>query len=1196
MKFFSIVIFLTLLLLSPQKIFALTIFEDNFNVTGGGGDANYQYNSGTRQSGTVGNITYGWWFSTNIAVGYVTNAGPHEGQLFLPEGGPANGLGGTIAPDYNFTDAGAFSIEMEFHQTGSNDWTALNFGKNGLLDNLWNDPGMGFMFYPNGYYNVYDHWQDNHPTGGFMFAELAATSNPVLKVRITVSQPGGFPPTGDAKVALFINDIPYPLVTEYDSGLGWNVNKYIHTYKGGFSNNYINIGANVDIGIDNLKVTTAPNSVFENSAWTNPTEAGISDSILYTHAVNFNRATDVSINSVTFQGSPTNNVTGENWALRNDANALLLAQNIAAWGYNPNVTPECLPLLTNCLYDAWTCGGIVLSGLDPTLKYKITLYNTGFEPVGTAIDSPRPSFFATSDGTVIQSVNQNPYGRDNASITTYKYMPSAKGNFGFSTTTATASNWIWYAFSNEVLPPDAPGSVSASQGTFSDRVRVAWTSVDGAQFYSVFRGDNNIFSSASEIQFGIVATNYDDSSVTSAQNYYYWVKAANTGGVSSATGPALGYASSPNPPNKPTNLSPTSFDIVTAPALLTADAFSDPGGFDFSASYWEVSQYDNFSYSYFKSGKTIARNFFTAPANIIKGGTNYWRVKYMNEFSSWSDWSDGTSFIYVPGTNAPMTFFDSFSVTKSGDANQDYDISGRESGDAAPLTYQTEGTTKTGNSSNPNWLTLGQDSGVSPNHSFLEDSEFKVEFDIKPHELDGSADWCSIGFGKENQASFLPSESDGFGNLFYANGTFQTYSRSSLVGDVTGLPVGESLHVVISAKSKDFEYEPATIAVFVNDQPMVVDSTTLPVGGMTFYDYLGSDGFFEENFISFFNNNENSSSASSIDNFIVKPAEDVVTAHHWTGDSDAILDSADKYTLAVNLNGENDLTIDGVTFKGTGYLTNIFVNGAPEMTKTNWALTASGNAVGFHTGEPESNFVSGTSHDLAKHFAFPHGSFGFHLFNLIPYSSNSLYIYTVGFDPKGAGRIGRFASSYGGAITNIDMDLFDKGGGLIVQYDYIASEDGKFSLAISPAKRLPGDAPCFHVSAFANVLNSTSAPILNIDRYLCLGEVIPGNNQILNLEIKNAGGGIVSGTIADEASPFSLAESSYSATAPAADTVSVTFTPLAEGFFTNTITLTGIGGNEQVTLTGMGVPEGGIVFSILFSVFGIYISRKKFKL
>jgi len=260
---------------------------------------------------------------------------------------------------------------------------------------------------------------------------------------------------------------------------------------------------------------------------------------------------------------------------------------------------------------------------------------------------------------------------------------------------------------------------------------------------------------------------------------------------------------------------------------------------------------------------------------------------------------------------------------------------------------------------------------------------------------------------------------------------------------------------------------------------MIVDSTTRQTGNMPTYDYVKNSGF-ADNFISFYNNGS-SANQTLIDNFKITRAPNVVTPYHWTGDSDAIFAEPAAYTLAVNLNGD-DLTIDGVTFLGTGFLTNVYANGAPEMTKTNWALTASGNAISFHNGEPASNLVTGISKNMAKHFAFPHGSYGFHLYDLEPRSSNSLYIYTIGFDPKGAGRFGRFSSSYGGAITNIDMDSYGIGGGLIVQYDYVASDDGEFSLAISPVIWNPvtTNSPCFHVSAFANVQTGIPEPCLFI--------------------------------------------------------------------------------------------------------------------
>jgi len=1050
----SILVFL--IFLTCTKVLAATIFEDTFTVTGGG-DINYNYSESGRQTGIDAPLQYS---SSGITI--VTNAGATAGKL-TAIGDPSC----TFSPDKNFTDYGNFSIQYEITRLGSGNWASVEFGHDAQNTAPWSPSGgMSIRFEENGSYVVQDGWPAS--TGSFTFSELTFASSPTLKVKIVVSQPG-FPAGGDAHIALFINEKPYPLFSYEGRAC------YVYT-RTGFTNNYVSLlGFDADFIYDNFKITTSPNSFFESKGWTNDADTSISSTKIYSHAVCLGTNIDVNVNGKVFTGAGTV-ITGTNWEIQYPYGFVPVpVDTFNAWAENPNIDPTGRSLVQSVMYDWISDSCISISGLTPGLNYAFTLYVYGIGP-----SDVRNSYFASNIGGDIGLQDMNAFGINEGQLLTYNYVAPESGILSIATTATNFganAQWGWFAFSNEVTPPNAPDSISASQGTFSDKVRVTWTSVEGAQTFSVFRGNNTNFSSALEIQSGIVATNYDDASASPAQYYYYWVKAANTGGLSSAAGPALGYTSSATPPDKPSNVSPASFDVVNAPAIFTASAFSDPGGHAFAASKWESSQYDDFSYSYFKSGETIPRNYFTAPASVIREGTNYWRVKYMNEFSTWSDWSDGTSFIFVPATNGPMTFFDTFNVNGSGDANFLYDSGGRQFGNAAPLTYKTDGTTEAGTgSSNPYWLTLGQDSGASPNHSFTESPKFKIEFELKPHNLDGSADWCSIGVGKEDQSSFSPSSDSGFGNLFYANGTFQTYSGDTLVGDVTGLPTSEQLRVVISAQSEDFDYEPATLAVFVNDMPMVVDSTTLPVAGMTFYDYVRSGGFYDENYVTFFNNNDVSSSSSAIDNLIVMPAPKAVTTHQWTGDADSLIDPNNDYTHKVNLNGD-ELTINGVTFEGTGYLTNVFANGAPEMTKTNWAITASGNAVGFFTGEPESNFVTGISHDLAKHFAFPHGSFGFQLSDLTPYSSNTMYIYTVGFDPKGAGRIGQFASSYGGAITNIDMDLFDKGGGLIVQYDYIASRDGKFSLAISPGKRNPGDTPCFHVSAFANIETGVPEPI-----------------------------------------------------------------------------------------------------------------------
>jgi len=932
---------------------------------------------------------------------------------------------------------GDIILELDLIRNENSDFFRIGFGKNWFYQDGNSAPGMGIAIYPNGNYVVH--------TNNYMFTwqlqpELSYASNANLNIKIIFSQ-GDFPPTEEAKVALFINNQAYPV-----AGRDANPKLFTFKYFGGFTNNVLSFYSHETNCIDNLRIYTPSGNNFKTNLWTSDADSQITNTKFYTHTVNFGTNGDVVVNDVTFKGT-SNFMSGSNWKIKTAwLGAFPIYHPFSQWGVDPNVIGQSRYFLQDMYYDGSSSGGggLSISGLTPGLNYQITLFAQSYGVYGE-----RNSYFAASDGASIKLQDMNAAGGNNGLRLTYKYTAPDSGEFALSTTTTNLvplafpnHNWMFFAFSNELLPPDAPGSVSASQGTFSDRVRVSWDAVSGVEYYSVFRADTNIFSLASEIQSGILSNSFDDTSVLLAK-YYYWVKAGNTGGYSSATGPALGYKSSPNPPDKPTNTSPTSFEVVNAPAVFSASVFSDPGSHAFGGSEWRVSQ--TFAGSvYWSSGETIANNSLTIPGNAIREGTNFWQVRYMNEFSTWSDWSDETSLIFVPAAQGPITFLDRFSVSGFGDVNKNYNTPGRQSGNAAPLTYKTEGTTETGTgSSNPYWLTLGQDSGVSPNYSFLAKSNFKIEFDVKPHNLDGSADWTSIAFGKKDNSSLAPISDSGFGNLFYANGIFKTYDSETLVGNTSGIPTNEPLHLTISVTSKDFDNEPVAFSTFVNDKPVIVDSTTLTALNMPLYTYANSDGFDEDNYITFFNNNEVSTSSSAIDNFSIAPAPEAVTAHQWTSDETSFVDVNNDYTHQVNLNG-GPVTINSVTFDGAGFLSNVTYG-------ADWEITASGISIGFpNLTNNTDSFTSSDSADLAKFFAFPHGSFAFNLTGLTPGSSNTMYIYTVGYETNGV-REGRFSSSYGGAITNIDQNTYSESGvfgGLIVQYDYLASDDGKFSLVI----------------------------------------------------------------------------------------------------------------------------------------------------
>ncbi len=84
---------------------------------------------------------------------------------------------------------------------------------------------------------------------------------------------------------------------------------------------------------------------------------------------------------------------------------------------------------------------------------------------------------------------------------------------------------------NMDFPPAAPNGLSASKGTFCEKVRVTWTAVSRADAYQIWRHTADD-SSAATLIGASAQTNYDDTSAAGGQIYYYWVKAINIVGAS----------------------------------------------------------------------------------------------------------------------------------------------------------------------------------------------------------------------------------------------------------------------------------------------------------------------------------------------------------------------------------------------------------------------------------------------------------------------------------------------------------------------------------------------------------------------------------------------------------------------------------------------------------------------------------------
>jgi len=80
--------------------------------------------------------------------------------------------------------------------------------------------------------------------------------------------------------------------------------------------------------------------------------------------------------------------------------------------------------------------------------------------------------------------------------------------------------------------PSVPTGVSATDGTYTDKVRITWNSVTGASYYRVYRNTSASSSGATLLSGDLTGTSFDDLSMTPGQTYYYWVKAGHSGGWS----------------------------------------------------------------------------------------------------------------------------------------------------------------------------------------------------------------------------------------------------------------------------------------------------------------------------------------------------------------------------------------------------------------------------------------------------------------------------------------------------------------------------------------------------------------------------------------------------------------------------------------------------------------------------------------
>ena len=128
----------------------------------------------------------------------------------------------------------------------------------------------------------------------------------------------------------------------------------------------------------------------------------------------------------------------------------------------------------------------------------------------------------------------------------YYYFVKAKNSIGPSNFSTGNSGYVAKA-------PSIPGAVTASDGTYFDKVRVSWSKVVGATSYLVFRMDSATPAPDPNLKTDLIGETTalflddfgDDLDITG--KYYYWIAAKNDNVTTAISKPNIGYLSNKGP-------------------------------------------------------------------------------------------------------------------------------------------------------------------------------------------------------------------------------------------------------------------------------------------------------------------------------------------------------------------------------------------------------------------------------------------------------------------------------------------------------------------------------------------------------------------------------------------------------------------------------------------------------------------------
>ena len=1171
LKLFTVFCLLfTALFLFPQKLSAEIIFKDNFNTVSGSENVNDSYDNPGRQTGTMAPILY-----KNVGpIATVGDGTSYPNWLNKPTG--------PISPNLNFNSLNNFVLEFDLIKTNASSWVSIVFGSTvqGAAGNAPNG-GHGLLIHTTGAYILREGENTLIATGN-----LPIATNYHFAICVSTESYGG---TDKPKISIFVNNVPLKVDDANNS--------YTRISNCAYTDNYItfyNAGAK-SVALDNFSISSSETTL-STKLWLDDGDMMLDSSRNYSHKINFYTNANVTINSgagdVTFDYSLTGQTTGVNWKLGGVSENWLFENDNTAINH---IALDGKALTASHIENSNAEGNYLkLTGLNPGDFGRLKLY--GVSKHELTLPNHRSNYFAISSGGQLL-IDQNEFSDGTGIIAEINYKVPDNGELTIAATPVAADNkhrFKWTAFSNYQIAssfPDIPDSVSATKGSPNDKIIVTWNSANQADKYKVFRNLVDDANSAANIsgELGDVAL-FDDTTTEYNSNYFYWVKAGNSSGWSDFSDYDIGFRTDSTGPAKPTNFSPANGATPEFPITLATLAYSDI--WPFATSQWQLSSQSDFSFPKKTYNYGTVTNI-SPPNGNLYNGTNFWRVKFKNDKNQWSDWSDATFFIVNRNTNSPFYFYETFNnVSGNGNVNKEYDVSGRQIGTIATLDYSVLGATEVGiSAAEPNKLKLTGVAACSPNNSFEDYGNFKIECEIEPS-LSGTA----ITFGKLSQNE-VPESVGGMAFVFYGDtlGTYKVYSGITLLGTFNNDEIkSPAFHFRVTVSTPDFDNSDAEIAAFINGEPIVLwqDDWEQPFQTNHYNYYYEKKSAFKDNYITLYN----FGGQGIFDNLEIQMAQgNNLNVYHWANDADSRINSAYNYTYAVNLNSDEEKNINGVDFLGTGIGcpnfsalagSNTFLgNGSPCLTSNNWEVRTADGML-----EIDNDFwnmptpdVAGNGAELLSHIAFDsHDGIQIRL-KVTPGSSN---VFAMHFCSWWGANFKYPVSGNDGSVPALAPIDYEAKKGSVLEYEYKAPDNGEFIFTLSSASH--------PIYSFSNYETATAEPEIYTLDLLDFGEVAAGQTKTFKLPIFNFGAGTVSGIVTGADSQFEfLNGSNYFAKSESPDFLNISFTPEFEEEYSNIVFLTGSGGTMQVELKGLGVPEGGIVFSILFSVFSIFIFRKR---